>query len=134
MKFTLNRNFTVSSVSGHSIAFKKGEPTYVPKAMHHEVLALGAVPAGEASVDDIKFDDQDTGPEAIAPHDPAERNEVIKMALADIKTKNSRDDFTATGKPKAKVVTTALGFEVSAREIEEQWLALLGDESSGTGE
>jgi len=130
MKFTLPRNLTVSSVSGHSIAFKKNEPTYVPKSMHHEVLAIGAQPA-DAKVEDIEFDDQAKGPEKVAPVDPAERNELIKMALADIKTRNVRDEFTATGKPKAKVVATALGFEVAAREIDELWLALLGDEAKG---
>lgn len=133
MKFTLSRNLTVASVSGHAVEFKKGVATYVPKSMHHEVLALGATPA-DASVDDVEFDDQAKGPETTVPHDPAERSEMIKMALADIKTRNVRDEFTATGKPKAKFVTTALGFEVSAREIEEQWLALLGDEANGSGE
>lgn len=133
MKFTLSRNLTVASVSGHAVEFKKGVATHVPKSMHHEVLALGATPAGDASIEDVQFDDQ-KGPETIAPHDPAERSEMIKMALADIKTRNVRDEFTATGKPKAKFVTTALGFEVSAREIEEQWLSLLGDEANGSGE
>lgn len=130
MKFTLSRNLTVASVSGHSVAFKKGEPTFVPKSMHHEVLALGAQPA-DATVDDIQFDDQPKGPETIVPADPAERAELIKMTLADIKTRNVREEFTATGKPKAKVVATALGFEVAAREIDELWLALLGDDAKG---
>lgn len=134
MKFTLSRNLTVASVSGHAVAFKKGEPTFVPKSMHHEVLAIGAQPAGESSVDDIKFDDQSKGPESTAPHDPAERAELIKMTLADIKTRNVREEFTATGKPKAKVVATALGFEVAAREIDEQWSALLADETAAGNE
>ena len=133
MKFSMNRNITLASVSGHSVEFKKGVPTYVPKSMHHEVLAQGGQPV-DATVDEVEFDDQSKGPDTTAPHDPAERGEMLKMTLADIKATNNRDDFTATGKPKAKVVSTALGFEVSAREIEEQWLALLGDEHNGSGE
>lgn len=126
MKFTSHRDHVVTSTSGHAVAFKKGVPTHVPKAMHHEVLAAGAVPA---NVDEVEFEDGPKGNEVVVPTDPAERNELIRMTLANIKTGDARDDFTANGVPKMKVVTTALGFEVSAREIADQWQALLQAEA-----
>lgn len=125
MKFTLNRDLTVCSVSGHAVAFKKGVATFVPKSMHHEVLAIGAV---AADPDEVEFDDQ-VKPTKEAPADPAERAEMIRMALADIKARNAREEFTATGVPKAKTVVTILGFEVSAREIGDEWQALLAAEA-----
>ncbi len=115
MNFTLNRNHTVASVTGHSIKFVKDVPTYVPRQMHREVKAIGAV---ECDGDEVDF----SAPEKpAAPVDQIERDELIKMALAEIREKNDRDDFTATGTPKVKTVTEMVGFDVQAKEVAALW-------------
>lgn len=131
MKFTLNRDHTVSSVSGHTVRFDAHKPTFVPKSMHHEVLAIGAV---AADLDAVEFDDQQKGAEVISPADPAERAELIRMMLADIQGRDNRDEFTANGVPKMKAVVTALGFEVTASEIGEQWKVLLQEQAGTQGD
>lgn len=116
MKFLMNRNHTVTSTMGHSIAFKKGVATHVPREMEREVLAAGAYTAeGEGEVD---MDDTKKGPVAL---EGDERIEMLKMILADMKVRNDREDFTATGTPKVKAVAEAAGFDVTAPEIGALW-------------
>ena len=117
MKFVMNRNHTVASKSGHSIKFVKGKPVHVPKVCHHEVIAAGAVAAdGEG---DVEFESVEKVIEA--PSDPAAREELIAMACADIKKRDERADFTASGAPKAKAVAAITQFDVHAKEIAEVW-------------
>lgn len=130
MKFTLNRDLTIASVSGHSIAFAKGKPTHVPKSMHHEVLAAGAI---ATDVDKIEFDDQKQLT-VESPEDPTERAELIRQVLADIKARDVREEFTANGTPRMKTVQIALGFEVLASEIADQWKALAEADAENTDE
>lgn len=120
--FTMNRDVTIASKSGHAIAFVAGEPTHVPKAMHHEVLAAGGVPADP---DAIEHADQNQRPSGETPSDPEERKELILLALNDIKTRNVREDFTSAGQPKSKTVEKVLGFVVPSVEIAELWGTLL---------
>lgn len=115
MNFIMNRNHVVTSVLGHSVSFVKGKPTHVPKEMHKEALAAGAFPEGDGEVD--MGDKQPEAPEMSG----EERIEMLKMILADMKSRNEREDFTATGTPKVKVVTALAGFEVTGAEIGELW-------------
>ncbi len=119
MKFIMNRDHTVNSTSGHSIAFTKGQPVYVPKEMHREVVAAGAYPddgEGEVDMSDKKVE---------APKlEGAERDEMLTLILSDMKARNDRDDFTATGRPKVSAVAKMAGFDVAAPEIEALWVAL----------
>lgn len=117
MKYTMNRDVTVSSKLGHSVAFVKGEPTFVPAEMAHEVLAAGGVPD---DMDKVAFPDQGQKP-AGTPTDPAARTGMIRLALADIAARNQREQFGANGTPKVKAVEHALGFEVTGKEINELW-------------
>ncbi len=120
--FTMNRDVTIASKSGHSIAFVAGVPVHVPKAMHHEVLAAGGVPADP---DAVEHEDQNKRPAGEAPSDPDERKEMIIMALNDVKARNEREDFTSAGQPKAKVIEKTLGFLVPSAEIAELWATLV---------
>ena len=63
MKFVLNRTKTIASVLGHSIAFEKGVPTYVPPPMYDEVMAAGASPEDEIDVP------EDTKTQVLTPED-----------------------------------------------------------------
>ena len=42
-----NRDIVVHSILGHSIAFEKGVPTHVPKALHAEVMEKGILPVDD---------------------------------------------------------------------------------------
>ena len=116
MKFVMTRDHTVASTAGYAIEFKAGVPAHVPRAMHREVVAAGAV---ATDGDEVEFE---TKPKAAgSPDDAIERAEMIKMALADILERNVREEFTATGVPKIKGVEKMVGFEVSSREVGELW-------------
>jgi hypothetical protein len=117
MKFIMNRTHTVASRSGHVIAFEKGIPTYVPKEVRHEAIAAGAIPAEDG--DEVSFDEPLKPMQA--PDDPVERDELILMACADVKKRDTREDFTATGVPKAAVIKKIVGFDVAAREVGDVW-------------
>lgn len=111
MNFILNRDRVVASLCGRSVEFKKGVPTYVPPAMHKDVIAIGAVPEDELP------DDEKKAPEMTAEERKAKITEAMKTMLAE----NKREDFTATGIPHNKALSTRVGFAVDARERDAVW-------------
>ncbi len=113
MKFILNRDRVVASAFGHSVSFKKGEPTHVPPEMYAEVIAAGAVPEEELTEPVVKKPDYPTA--------PAEREAALFEAFEAIVLRNDSSDFTAGGNPKDSVVEKAVGFKVSAKEREAAW-------------
>jgi hypothetical protein len=115
-KLTLNRNYVLTTTKGHSIAFKKGEPTHVPAAVYQDALAIGAQPA-DGSDPDVLQDEKVNK----APADPAERNPLILAAIEKIVAGNERKDFTAAGSPTVRAVERELGFDVDAREVAGVW-------------
>lgn len=115
-KMILNRDHTHTSLKGHSVEFKKGEPVNVPVALYQEVLAIGAVDA-DGSDPDVQSDNKNKH----TPRDPAERNPLILMAIEDLVAKNDRGDFTAAGLPKAAAVSKVADFKVEVKEIEAVW-------------
>lgn len=115
MYFIMNRDHTVTSTSGHVIQFKKGQATFVPPSLHRAAIAAGAT----AHDGEVEFEPK--GAKTVEPADPAERKEALLMILGAIKERDAREDFTASGQPKTKVVETMAGFEVSSREIGELW-------------
>ena len=113
--FKLNRNYTLSSVYGHCLNFKKGEPTYVPPTVVLEVVAIGAeLVEGEVDV---------LGPEAAAKPqiDPVAREEAIMKAFGVLAASNAREDFTGSGLPTPKAVAREAGFEVDKKELATLW-------------
>jgi hypothetical protein len=117
MEFVLNRNHVLVSKMGHSVAFRKGEPTFVPPAIVHEALAIGATAVGDTP--DVLPEDQVDK----TPVDPAERVKAIDEAILAIVATNDRMDFTAAGTPTAKAIERITGFDVDRREINAQWQA-----------
>lgn len=113
MKFTLNRNHVLATTSGHSIEFKKDEPTHVPPHLYREVQAIGALPEEDLPEDD--------GPKDDSPASPEERAKAIQDAMVEIVERGVREDFTATGAPHTKALGRILGWAVTSQERDIQW-------------
>ena len=115
MEFTLNRNFTLVTTKGHSVAFVKDEPTHVPKEIWPEAQAIGAVPVEEIVEAEITGGDN-------APTDPAERKERIFEAFEMMVLANVRDEFMGTGMPNIKALIERVGFKVDSKERDALWI------------
>lgn len=113
--FVLHRNLTVTSTMGHSIEFKKGQPTSVPREAFKDVQAVGAVPADELDEPEL--------PKADEVLDPEDRKAMIFAAIEQVVTKGDREAFTGSGSPHAKVISEIAGFTVGAEERDAMWLA-----------
>lgn len=111
--FVLNKDKTVTGTSGHTIEFKKGEPTHVPREMWADVQAVGADP-----VEDLPEEQKKTGNE---PADAAERELLIFAAFEQIVLANERNDFSGTGVPHAKALEKILGFRLDNKERDALW-------------
>jgi hypothetical protein len=112
----LNRNYTLTTTKGHSVAFVKGQPTHVPPAIYKEALAIGAMPPdGEEPMieEDVRTDN--------APSDPADRAVLILAAIEKLVAENARDNFTAAGSPTVGAVSGLVGFRVQAKEVATVW-------------
>lgn len=111
-----NRDVTLTTTLGHSIAFKKGVPVYVPPIIYAQALAIGAVPEDGSSPEmhEVKR------PNA-APTDVAVKESDIKRVLHDLIARNERGDFTAAGLPAVDAVVRELGYRVTAKEIAGVW-------------
>lgn len=107
--FVLNRDLHLPSTTGHSVAFKKGEPTFVPAPMHREVLALGAERT-EAEPEAV-IDTKDK-----TPQDPDERAKQIEDAIRALTLRNRREDFTAGGAAHLKALAEYLGWTPNGKE------------------
>ncbi len=114
MKFTMPRNRVVVSTLGHVIEFVKGEPTFVPPALHDLVQQHGAVPEDE-------IPDPTPATTSTAPTDALERSGLIQLAMESIATRNVATEFTSGGSPHIKVLAAELGFPVDAKERDIEW-------------
>lgn len=113
MKFILHRNRTICTLRGHSVEFKKGEPTYVPPDCYAEVIAIGAVPEEELVEAEKPADSE--------PTDPVARRTALFDAFGAIVLRNSPGDFTAGGVPGAKAVAAILGWTPDNKERTDAW-------------
>jgi hypothetical protein len=111
--FVLHKNFTLATLMGHTIEFVKGEPTHVPKEAWKEATAIGAVPADELEEEVVKPKSTEL--------DPDDRKAKIYAAIEGIVIAGVRESFTGNGSPHAAVISTAVGFEVGAKERDVVW-------------
>lgn len=124
MKFVSNRNIVVRSTSGHSIDFKKGEPTYVPPQMREFVLEKGILPVdGEGLPVDpaentVVLEEK---PILLAPDDGDELDKQILAVVEKIVSRNNADDFAGGGCPSAKAVSHALHYKVDQKSVKKVW-------------
>lgn len=116
MLYISNRDITVPSVSGRSVEFKKGEPTYAPPTMHAELISQGIVPA-----EDLEEETKPEGP--VEPTVPAEREAAMFAVFESMVLRNDRNDFTAAGTPHAAVVQRELGWKnnIGGKERDATW-------------
>lgn len=121
----LSRDYTLSTAKGHMIEFKKGEKTYVPSLAYADALAIGALPPDDA--DEIDLVPTDPTKTSKRPIDPKEALDLVKMAVVDIRERNDSTEFTAAGAPKVDAVSKAVGFNVSAKEIQQALDELAAD-------
>ena len=122
MNFTLHRNAVITSTLGYAIEFTKGVPTYVPKEMYKDVMAIGAQ-AEQSVVDDI-----DETPSSPEPTDPIEREALIIRMMESIIELNNPLDFNAAGAPDIKVLHQRLGFPVHQKERDKLLRRIQGNE------
>lgn len=113
MRFMLHKDKVVATPHGHTIDFKKGVLTHVPKEAWAAVTAVGAIPESELPEDEVQKNDE--------PADPGERKEQIFAAFTQLVEKNERESFTGTGAPTGKAVSDIVGFSVDAKERDTLW-------------
>lgn len=126
MEFTLNRDHTVSSTTGHTIKFVKDEPTYVPREMRSAVMAIGAIAVKDAK--DVIVEEVKKGAE---PETEDERDALVFKAFATMMKRSKRGDFTAAGTPHAGALKDVLGFAVDAAVIKDLWIKFQVDGGDG---
>lgn len=110
-EFVLNRTTTLSG-KGHSIVFRKGEPTYVPPELAREAIGLGAEPV-DADKDSLL--PADAVPEQELTE--SDKETLIFAAFDQIIAKNDSGDFGGDGKPTVDAVKRIVSFSVTKKEI-----------------
>ena len=107
------RNRVIETKMGHIIAFVADKPTHVPTLVVRECISAGAV-----AVDESNSELTATSEELKELTASTEtREEKIKFAVMEVLEKNSPMDFTASGMPKATVISTMVKFPVQGSEI-----------------
>lgn len=115
--FTLHRNFVLRTTKGHTIAFTKGKPTYVPPVCVEDAVAIGAIPE-DAKDGDVLGAEVQPQPSMT----PDERKAKVFEAFGIMKMRNERNDFTASGIPDARRLPPLTGFDLTSKERDAYWL------------
>lgn len=129
LEMVMHRNRVLRTLSGHTIAFEKGVAIAVPDLAIKECVQAGALPADglelpETVIDEI--DGIDRKVLAVAPSGQEREKLIVSLFKAmQANQDNHRTHFTAAGRPRSNFVSDALGFDVSAHEIEGLWNAML---------
>ena len=118
------RNWVENTTRGHTVYFTKNEPVFVADdhLLIEQCLSAGAeyVDASEAP----SLPDMDDGKQVVALSN-AQRKEALVALFKEMVANQAanRDNFTAFGRPNAKFVSSKVGFEITAKEVEEHWNA-----------
>jgi hypothetical protein len=120
----LNRNLTYISLEGNSVAFAKGEPSYIPKSLVSWALGIGAEFADEDDEQKFSPKHDENAPLFIEPTGE-DREEAIMAAMELMQERNSREDFTAAGLPNTTTLRKIVGFNVDMRERNGLWQRFL---------
>jgi hypothetical protein len=117
-QYVLNRNYVVRSLTGHSVSFVKGVPTFVPAAIEREVRAIGAERVDGANPDVLE---PETG--VSPPLSADERAGQIHTAFSLLIERNDSKDFTGAGVPTVRAVEKLVDFDVDRNEVVTLWQA-----------
>lgn len=112
--FTMPRDRTVSTLSGHVIRFEKDQPVHVPAVAVEDVLAAGAV-----ALDPIEVGEDEVVKAPVL--DGAARKAKIIEAFEALIKRDARGDFDGAGKPHPRVVSELVGFTVDSKERNAVW-------------
>lgn len=122
-QYVLNRNYTLRSLTGHSVTFVKGVPTFVPAMIEREARGLGA-----ECVDGTNPDMLDPETPVVAPLTHEERADQIRAAFTLLVERNDTKDFTGAGVPSVKAVEKMVDFDVDRNEVITLWQAFKAGE------
>jgi len=115
MKYISYRTIVVASLSGRSVGFQKGVPTYAPPQMHDELVAMGIIPEGGLV-------EPPAAPVTAEPTVSADREAVLMDLFDKMVTRGRREDFTATGAPHLSVIAKELNWgTMLAKERDVMW-------------
>lgn len=120
--YKLNRNYTLHTKTGNTIAFKRDEPTFVPNHCARDALGIGAV---LVEGDEVDLLDPEVEANTVSPE---ERVEKLKEAFKVMTSRNERTDFTGTGMPNIWALQKLVGFEVEAKERNAVWEEFLTEQ------
>lgn len=115
-EYILNRNYVLRSLLGQSVKFVKGEPTYVPRLIEREALAIGAECVSGDAPDILPAEDQ-----VAPPLSQQERLDQLNAAFALLAERNDSKDFTGAGVPAVKAVEKIVDFDVDRNEVITAW-------------
>jgi len=115
MKYISHRKVVVVSLSGRSVSFAKGVPTYAPPQMHDELITMGIMPEGGLVEPEEK---EKTAEPTMA----ADREAALMAQFDKMVQRGRREDFTAVGAPHLSVVARELGWaNMVAKERDAMW-------------
>lgn len=115
-EYVLNRDYVLRTTKGYTVAFKKGEPVYVPPLIEKDAVAIGAERADNGKTDVLA---PETGEKV--PMTFEELREAMFAAFDLLVEKNDSDDFTAQGVPKVAVVEKMIETNIDRKELVEAW-------------
>jgi hypothetical protein len=109
------RNFTLRSLTGHSVTFDRTKAVFVPASLRREALALGCVPEDINDIDTDQLEAELAAPVVIP---PSLREALLFAVIGDIMEKESDKFklFDAGGRPLPNVISSRVGFEVHVDE------------------
>lgn len=110
--YVANRDFTVSSLTGHTLRFKKDEPRFVPAAVRRECLRHGIIPVEGEEMPIKDEGKKDPNPPPIG----EDRDIAIQEAIELLIERDDRGDFTGAGIPKVEAIEKICEFNIDAGE------------------
>jgi len=115
-EYVLNRDYQLRTTKGYTVAFKKGEPVFVPPLIEKDAIAIGAERADNGKTEIL-------APEPVAKPEMgfAELREAMFAAFDLLVERNDSSDFTAQGTPKVGVVEKMVETNIDRRDLAEAW-------------
>jgi len=115
--FTLHRNYSMSTTTGHIISFKKDEAVWVPPACVPNAISIGAQPVNSTLVE-LDVQPAEAVPKALTSE---EKQKAFFVVFEKLLLRSNRGDFTASGLPHLKQMENLLGFPVASQERDDYW-------------
>lgn len=114
----MGRDYTLRTMSGHTIRFKRMVPKRVPKSVVDEAMRHGAFPPNPEEEAEAQTAEDDARQEKEQEHlgKLEQREETLKAQIRTMIDRNHRDDFTASGRPDVRVIRRETGLDLTAEE------------------